>query len=212
MNEQMPPASIEAEEAVLGAILFDPKAIGVLKDWLPIEAFYVSNHRVIYRAAIYLTNSEKGTDFITLSTYLSDQGQLDSIGGTAQLAQLLNQTVSAVNCDRYGKLILEKYQRRELIAFGYQIAEMGYDQTQELEAIYTKIKELLPPGVTGMTQEDKQPKITKARYTVISSSGQHKIELEADIEDLDLDKAISSLKDDCEGVAEKLWSVGMIFP
>jgi replicative DNA helicase len=130
----LPPSSIEAEEEILGGILFDSKAMVIAKDLLPIaSAFYVSAHEIIYQAFLNLDKENKSTDFITVSTYLSDRDLLEKIGGTTKLSKLLNRTVSAVNIDRYCKLVLDKSISRNLIKAGHQIVDFGYDQTETVE-------------------------------------------------------------------------------
>ncbi len=135
MNKQPIPANIEAEEAILGGILFDPMAMSRVEPDLRIEAFYLQSHQEIYRAAMNLYRQQKPTDFMAVSTYLSDRHLLDKVGGSSRLAQLLNRTVSAVNIDRYTNLVMEKYLRRQLIASGHEIVELGYDNLSELEDV-----------------------------------------------------------------------------
>ena len=110
MKEQnnLPPANVEAEEAILGGILFDPQAIAKIEASLFPSAFYVSAHQKIYQTALKLYHQSNPTDFMAVSTYLADRDRLDKVGGTAKLAQLLNRTVSAVNIDRYVKSKLER--------------------------------------------------------------------------------------------------------
>ncbi|MGB5636135.1 MAG: DnaB-like helicase N-terminal domain-containing protein [Waterburya sp.] len=120
----LPPASIEAEEAILGGILFDPEAITRVGELIVKDAFYVKAHQEIYHAALSLNAKGKPTDFISLSTYLSDRDLLEHVGGTTKLAQLLNRTVSAVNIDRYANLIMKKYVRRQLITSGHEIVDL----------------------------------------------------------------------------------------
>ena len=135
MNDQPIPACIEAEEAILGGILLDPMAMSIIEADLPINAFYLQSHQEIYRAAKALYRQQKPTDFMAVSTYLSDRQLLDKVGGMTRLAQLLNRTVSAVNIDRYAKLIMDKYIRRQLITSGHEIVDLGYDNALELEDV-----------------------------------------------------------------------------
>ena len=141
MNNQPVPANIEAEEAILGGILFDPMAMSRVEPDLRIEAFYLQSHQEIYRAALNLYRQRKPTDFMAISTYLSDRHLLDKVGGSSRLAQLLNRTVSAVNIDRYTNLVMEKYLRRQLIASGHEIVELGYDNLSELEDVLNDSQE-----------------------------------------------------------------------
>ena len=135
MNDRPQPACIEAEEAILGGILFDPMAMSRIEADLRIEAFYLQSHQEIYRAAINLYRQQKPTDFMAISTYLSDRNLLEKVGGSTRLAQLLNRTVSAVNIDRYTELVNEKYLRRQLIASGHEIVQLGYDNVTDLEDV-----------------------------------------------------------------------------
>ena len=128
--------NIEAEEAILGGMLLDPKAISIVADILTAEAFCIQAHQEIYQAALELYQKDKQTDLMTISTWLADHKLLDKVGGTAKLSQLLNRTVSAVNIDRYALLVLAKYQRRQLVQVGHEIAELGYDTTTELETVF----------------------------------------------------------------------------
>ena len=140
-DNNLPPTNIEAEEAILGSILFDPGAIGIAAPILPVEAFYVAAHQQIYKAALELHHQDKLTDLLGISTWLKDQKSLTKAGGTAKLAQLLNRTVSATNIDRYIALVLEKYQRRQLIAAANDIEVLGYDNATELETVFNTSEE-----------------------------------------------------------------------
>lgn len=131
----LPPQNIEAEESILGGILLDPEAIGRIIDMISPEVFSLKAHQEIYRSAQQLHLQGKPTDLMTITTWLSDHNLLEKVGGTSQLVQLVDRTVSAVNIDRYAELILEKYIRRELITAGHEIVELGYDTIQPLEQI-----------------------------------------------------------------------------
>ncbi len=135
MNELLPPANIEAEEAILGGILLDPEAMVRVVDILVAEAFFLQSHQQIYRVAQTLHNQSKLTDLMSVSTYMADHDLIEKVGGTTKLAQLVNRTVSAVNIDRYAMLIRDKYTRRQLIYAGHKIVNFGYDTTIELETV-----------------------------------------------------------------------------
>ncbi len=135
MNNNTAPANIAAEESILGGILLEPMAISRIEADLKTEAFFLQAHQEIYRAALSLHRQGKPTDLMAVSSYLSDRELLAQVGGTAKLAQLLNRTVSAVNIDRYTSIVMDKYLRRQLIASGHEIVELGYDQVLELESV-----------------------------------------------------------------------------
>ena len=128
----LPPANIEAEEAILGGILFDPQAIAKIEALLNPQAFYAIAHQEIYQTCLQLYRQGKPTDFISVITHLGDRNRLEKVGGTAKLAQLLNRTVSAANIDRYVDLVMDKFHRRRVIEVGHKIVDFGYDSTLEL--------------------------------------------------------------------------------
>ena len=161
----LPPASIEAEEAILGGILFDPEAITRVGELVVKDAFYVKAHQEIYQAALSLNAKGKPTDFISVSTYLSDRDLLEQVGGTTKLAQLLNRTVSAVNIDRYANLIMEKYVRRQLITSGHEIVDLGYDNTSELEVVLDAAEQ----KIFRLTQERPQEGLIPIAETLVNT-------------------------------------------
>jgi replicative DNA helicase len=131
--KNIPPASVEAEESILGSILFDMGAVGIAKDLLTPKEFYLLANQIIYRACVELSAKGSPTDLIAVSSYLNDRDLLEKVGGMPYLSRLLNCTVSAANLDRYCKLVRNKYISRDLIRSGHEIVELGYDQTVELE-------------------------------------------------------------------------------
>lgn len=143
MIDKLPPSCVEAEEVILGGILLDPDAVARVCDRLVAEAFYLESHRDIYRAALNLHNQNKPTDLLTITNWLSDRDILKRIGGRSKLLSLLDQTVSAVNIDALAELVMEKYQRRNLISAGSEIVELGYQTDAELPAIIDRSQQRL---------------------------------------------------------------------
>lgn len=134
-TSSLPPQNIEAEEIILGSILFDPNVMGKIIDILPLEAFYVNAHRHIYEAARNLYFQGQPIDLMTVSTWLNDHNLLEKIGGTPKIIGLLDRTVSSANIERYVPLVTDKYVRRLLITTAKEISELGYDMTQDLDII-----------------------------------------------------------------------------
>jgi replicative DNA helicase len=148
-TDRLPPQNVDAEEAILGGILLDPEAIGRVTELLMPEAFYISAHQEIYKAAIALQAQGRPTDLMSISSWLGDRGILDKIGGQGRLAQLVDRTISAVNIDQYAQLVTEKYTRRKLIQAGTEIAQLGYDTNSSLEKILDQSEQ----KVFGLAQD-----------------------------------------------------------
>ena len=138
ISDRLPPQNIEAEEAILGGILLDPEAISRVAELLQPESFALKSHQIIYRAALTLHSQGKPTDLMTVTTWLADQNLLEQVGGQLKLTQLVDRTVSAVNIDQYGLLVLDKKIRRSMITGGHNIVELAYDTSQDLETILDK--------------------------------------------------------------------------
>jgi replicative DNA helicase len=144
----LPPCSIEAEESIIGSLLLDPNAIIRIAEALEPEAFYIKAHGQIYKTALKLHSKGERVDLWSITQHLSDHKQLDAIGGTVKLAQLLNRTVSAVNVDKFAQLVKSHYLKRKVIEYANQTIQLSYDKTidsvyyfQELKDLTAKIKD-----------------------------------------------------------------------
>lgn len=138
MTDALPPQSLEAEEAILGGVLMDPQAMPRLMA-LPFELaphdFYDSSHSCLWQTMLKVHNAGHQTDLMEITCRLQDDQNLEKIGGTGKLVQLVDRVVSAVNIDRYAVLIKEKSIKRSIIALSYDMASMSYDQFTKIETI-----------------------------------------------------------------------------
>ncbi|MEO1391045.1 MAG: replicative DNA helicase [Cyanobacteria bacterium J06634_6] len=124
------PANIDAEYDIIGAILIDPGAIARVAHKLPSEAFYVHNHRTIYQACLELHRDGQVVDLMTVCTALTNNKQLDKVGGKRAIAQMFDACLTSANVDSHAALILEKYQRRCMARVGSKIQKIAQDTSQ----------------------------------------------------------------------------------
>jgi replicative DNA helicase len=164
-SNSLPPQNVDAEESILGGILLDSEAIGRVVDLLQPEAFYISTHKEIYKAALALHNGGKPTDLMSVTTWLYDHELLEKVGGTSKLAELVDRTVSAVNIDRYAALVMDKYLRRQLIQAGNEIVQLGYETSLELETVLDHSEQ----KIFGLTQERPQQGLTPISETLVQT-------------------------------------------
>jgi replicative DNA helicase len=108
VDESLIPQSIEAEEAVLGAILVNPITLTKVSDTLKASSFYKPAHRDIYDAMMHLYNSGDNIDIVTVSEDLNYNGKLESVGGRAYINDLAENTITTSNVAHYAKIIKEK--------------------------------------------------------------------------------------------------------
>ena len=143
MNDFLPPFNVEAEESILGGILLDRSALDRIFNELHPNAFYIPAHEQIYRAALRLKQQGSPVDLMTVTSWLTDQGILEEVGGISKLAQLVDHTVSAINIDRYAQLVMEKYVRRRLDGVGRDIQHFAYDTSRELDIVLDQSEQAL---------------------------------------------------------------------
>ncbi|MBW4533663.1 MAG: replicative DNA helicase [Pleurocapsa minor HA4230-MV1] len=136
MIDKVLPHNTEAESAIIAGIILEPKAIERVINILTPEAFYVTQHQILYEAVLALYEQGLPADSIQLEDWLLKHKKLNKAGVKAKITQLLEQTVSAVNLDQYAAIVMDKYYRRQLIAKGREITELGYEETSSLSDIY----------------------------------------------------------------------------
>jgi len=111
----LPPQNIEAEESLLSAILVDNTALLEVVEILAPEDFYRTAHQKIFAAISDLFNHGEPIDLVTLANRLKEKGQLESVGGAAYLARLVDAVPMAVNAQHYARIVHDKAVLRRLI-------------------------------------------------------------------------------------------------
>ena len=109
------PYSVEAEQAVLGSIIVDPKSINEVASQIKPDYFYIPQHREIYLAISSMFELNQIIDFVALLEKLKKSGVYDDAGGKAYLTQLAQTVPSAANVLTYVAIIRERYYARALM-------------------------------------------------------------------------------------------------
>ncbi len=130
---RLPPQNIEAEQAVLGAVLLDnaaiPKALEILKE----NHFYREAHRKIFSGMRELFERNEPIDLLTLTDRLRKNTCLEDVGGEAYLGALVDAVPTAAGVSRHAELIKEKAIVRDLISAATEIIARGYEETDDAE-------------------------------------------------------------------------------
>jgi len=121
--------SIEAEQAVLGALLIDSSAWPRIADRLSAADFLGEAHRTIFAAIAELNATGKAADMVTVAEFLERRGQLTRIGGLAALGPLTRETPSAANVEAYAEVVRDRSLLRGLEAFAAQTASALEDSS-----------------------------------------------------------------------------------
>lgn len=120
------PTNLEAEQAVLAAVLMNNRALERVSEFLKPEHFSHPAHQEIYKLAERQFAAGIPFDIITAKNYLDQQGTLESVGGVDYLTQLSSAGATVVNVEQYGRLVYENALRRDLIALGQSITENAF--------------------------------------------------------------------------------------
>lgn len=109
------PYSVEAEQAVLGAVLIDPKCLSEVAVQMNTEYFYIPQHKEIYAAMSSMYELSQTIDFVSLLEKLKNDGVYDEAGGKAYLTQLVQTVPSSANILTHIAIIRERYYARSLM-------------------------------------------------------------------------------------------------
>jgi replicative DNA helicase len=129
------PQSIEAEQAVLGAMMLERDAISRVIELLEEKSFYLETHKRIYRAIVGLYDRNEPVDLLTLTEELKRKKELKAIGGAKYLAEILEGVVSAVNVTHYAKIVRDSATLREIIKVCNKIIETTYQRPTEVDEL-----------------------------------------------------------------------------
>ena len=139
----IPPQNLDAERAVLGALLQDQEAVVTAMETLKAEDFYDPRHQAVFEAISRVNQLSRGVDLVTVDDELRRSGQIDSIGGTEYLATLTQMVPTTVNWSHYADIVREKAVLRRLIGASNEITRMGYQQQELLPDILNRSEKLI---------------------------------------------------------------------
>ena len=139
---KMLPQSIEAEEAVLGAVLVNPVSLGHIVETLKPESFYKPSHRLIYETVLELYKKNEPIDIVTVAECLRNKDELENAGGRAYINDLALNVITTANVEYYAKIIQEKEIKRALINAGSEIVAMSYE-TESTDVVLDNAQKLI---------------------------------------------------------------------
>ncbi len=160
-----PPQALDAERSILAAMMLDDAAIGRAIEMVDASAFYRSAHGKLFDAIVALYNTSTPADMITVSEELKRRGDLEAVGGTTFLAQILEYATTSANIEQHIKIVYSKFILRSLIKATGEIQQQCYAAAEEtaeildrsearifqitdsrIRAGFTPIKDLLKPA------------------------------------------------------------------
>jgi replicative DNA helicase len=137
--DRLPPQNIEAEQAVLGALLIDPTAKFEVADVLTPQAFIRDIHGKIYAAILAVATP----DYLTVCDELSRRGQLEEVGNASYLTQLINLTPTSIHARHYALIVAKCHVLRQIVTAGHEISLVPYEKATDVDAAYSKATGIL---------------------------------------------------------------------
>jgi replicative DNA helicase len=138
----MAPHSVEAEETLLGCLLFDPGLIAPITAIVEPTDFFIVKNQWVYESILALWHEQTGVDYITIAEHLRQQERLEEIGGSAYLTFLLDSVSSTVYAETYAYLIQRAADRRKLLELASELAHISQDEKMDVRTAYTHFMQM----------------------------------------------------------------------
>jgi len=143
LDNKIPPQSIEAESAILGAMLLDENVVSEISEILDENLFYKQAHKIIFSSIIDLFHKRRNIDIITVSEEIKKRGMIEDIGGTVYLTHLVENTPSSANALSYAQIVKEKGVLRSLIGSANEMLTLCYNCDQDINSVLDKSEKLI---------------------------------------------------------------------
>jgi replicative DNA helicase len=141
--DKIPPHSLEAEMAVLGAVLIDNSAYSIVTEHLTPEAFYKQAHRKIFEAMENLSQKGEAVDVIMLSEELKRTGAYQIVGGPAYLTQIMDNVHTAANAEHYAREVFDKFLLRRLISIAGSVSTQALLGAEDARTVLDEAERLI---------------------------------------------------------------------
>jgi len=131
-SSKQPPAVVEVEKEIIGAMLLDNEAIPKVFEILKADSFFDPKHKVIFQSIQSLYEANEPLDTVTLYEELKKQGKVEEAGGVTYVSKLAQDVSSAANVDYHARIVLEKWILRKLISTSLDVASSAFDAKEDV--------------------------------------------------------------------------------
>jgi replicative DNA helicase len=139
----VPPHDLDAERAVIGAMLVSETAVASVAEKLSPEDFYLEVHRVIYGAMMRLYAHGEPIDQLTLTNELRSGGEFEKAGGRAYVFQIVESVPTPANAARYAEIVRAKALLREIIDVGSRISADAFQEPEDVDEALDAAEQLI---------------------------------------------------------------------
>jgi replicative DNA helicase len=140
---RVPPQNLEAEKAVLGAVLLDNNSFSIATESLTAQSFYKKAHHDIFAGMESLAARGEAIDINTLADEMKKLGTYQSAGGPAYLTEIMDSVHTAANVEYYAGIVLEKHILRRLITISNEVMTQCYTGDREAVEVLDEAEQLI---------------------------------------------------------------------
>lgn len=151
------PHNIEAERAVIGALMVNSDAMNIIAEILKPSDFYFENNREIYKSALELFDEGSPIDIVTLSNDLSMKDKLNAVGGLGYLSGLASSVSTTQNVTNYCDIIRDKSVQRQLIIGLDAITRLAYEGSERNEQLIGRAEQIIYDIALGRDKSELEP-------------------------------------------------------
>lgn len=171
----VPPHSLEAEQAVLSSMMLDRSAISRTVEIINQESFYHQRHQDVFNSIISINDKGFAPDFISVIEELKSQGKLENVGDVSYIQEIMEISPTSANVEQYARIIQEKYLKRMLISTATTIIENCMDDsTDALDQIDIAEKQIFNIAENRLKKTFTPIKsLTKETYDIIRKLVEH---------------------------------------
>jgi len=157
----------EAEEAVLGSLLQDPRAVGDVVELLEVEDFYVVQNQIVFQSILELFDRGMGVDVTIVGDHLQKKGEFERIGGALELTRLLDRVPSAANVAYHANIVRERALQRRLIQAAQRILEESRTLGRPIEELIDGAEQVIFDVARRGARGDASDMNTLMRQTML---------------------------------------------
>lgn len=141
LETKVPPQNLDAERALIGAILIDSLSLDKISRVITPQSFYDPRNSLIFNAIIELADQNKPIDALTLTDQLKKDKKFKQSGGAVYISEIVASVPSSLNIEEYATIVKENQTRRELISISSTLEAMARDESEKLEDIINSLEQ-----------------------------------------------------------------------
>ena len=164
-SAHLPPQDLEAEKAILGAVLLDQDSLTSIVQVLRPEHFYRQAHSDIYAAIFELFEKREPIDLVTLTAQLKSKGLFDKVGGAAYITDLASGVPTVSNIVHYTKIVKDHYVKRQLISSATRVTQAAFDETGDVRKILDDAEQ----AIFSLSQQQLKQNFAPVKDTLAES-------------------------------------------